>query len=113
MRMAIVVAASLLMTGCAALVVGGAAVGGYQMGKDERSASQIAKDGTITATIKSKLIADKVVNALDVNVDTYDSHVTLIGTVGSFVERDQAGRIAGGVDGVAAVDNQLKVVSSK
>ena len=111
MRLVAVILAGLLLTGCAALVVGGAAVGGYQVGKDERSASQIAKDGTINATIKSKLIADKIVSAINVNVDTYNSQVTLTGTVGSYVERDQAGRVAQSVDGVASVDNKLKVVS--
>ena len=112
MRLAIVILSAMLLSGCTALLVGGAAVGGYQVGKDDRTASQVAKDGATTATIKSKLIADKTVSALNVNVDTYNNKVTLIGSVGSYVVRDQAGRIASGVDGVVSVDNQLKVVSN-
>ena len=97
------------LSGCTAMLLGGAPAGGYQVAKDERSAGQVAKDGSTTAAIKSRLIADKTVNALAVNVDTYAGKVTLNGTVGSYVARDQAQRLAKGVDGVVAVDNRLKV----
>ncbi|HEY5655879.1 MAG TPA: BON domain-containing protein [Woeseiaceae bacterium] len=111
MRFLAIVLMSLFLSGCTALLVGGAAVGGYQVGKDDRTAAQIARDAKTTATIKSKMVADKTVSAINVNVDTYDNRVTLSGSVGSFVARDQAGRIAAGVEGVVSVDNQLKVVA--
>ncbi len=110
MRTLILITASLLLSGCAAAVVGGAAVGGYQLGKDERTAGQITRDSATTTKIKSKMIADKAVNAFSINVDTYASRVTLRGTVGSYAARKRAGEIAAGVEGVLSVDNQIKVV---
>lgn len=111
MRLFAILLMSVFLSGCTALLIGGAAVGGYQVGKDERTAAQIARDAGTTATIKSKMVADKTVSAINVNVDTYENRVTLTGSVGSFVAKDQAGRIAAGVEGVVSVDNQLKVVT--
>jgi len=111
MRLFITLAAALMLGGCAAAMVGGAAVGGYQLGKDERTAGQVTRDGATTTKIKSKMIADKVVNAFSINVDTYANRVTLRGTVGSEAARVRAGQIARGVTGVISVDNQIKVVS--
>jgi osmotically-inducible protein OsmY len=42
--------------GCVAAVVGGAAAGGYYVGKDDRSAERIAADAAITADVKARLI---------------------------------------------------------
>jgi osmotically-inducible protein OsmY len=42
-------------------------------------------------------------------VRTYEGTVTLTGTVGSFVARDQAGRIAKQTSGVKNVNNQIVV----
>lgn len=112
MRVLILLAAALPLTGCTALMVGGAAAGGYQLGKDERSAGQVTRDGATTTKIKSKMIADKVVNAFSINVDTYANRVTLRGSVGSKAARKRAGEIAASVDGVLSVDNQIKVVSN-
>ena len=113
MRILLAVCALMMVSGCTALMVGGAAAGGYQLGKDERSASQVTRDGATTASIKSRLIADKSVSAFNVNVDTYADRVTLRGTVGSYAARARAEVIANEVDAVVAVDNQLKVVNSR
>ncbi|MBT8096159.1 MAG: BON domain-containing protein [Woeseia sp.] len=110
MRLLILLVGVLALPGCAALMVGGAAAGGYQLGKDERSAGQVTRDGATTTKIKSKMIADKVVNAFSINVDTYADRVTLRGSVGSYAARKRAGQIAAGTDGVIDVDNQIKVV---
>jgi osmotically-inducible protein OsmY len=83
----IVGAACLSLGGCAAAVIGGAAAGGYYIGKDERSASQIADDAAITATVKAKLIADAEVKALDINVSTYENVVILEGKVATAGQR--------------------------
>ncbi len=99
------------LAGCAALVVGGAAAGGYVIGKDERSPGVIVDDSTITASVKSKLIADKYVPAARVDVDTYEGTVTLNGTVSSYVARSQAEKLASETNGVRKVVNNLKVES--
>ena len=59
--------------------------------------------------MKSKLIADREVKALDVNVDTYEGVVTLRGEVGSAAQRAAAERIARESKGVKAVKNELRV----
>jgi len=98
------------LTACVPALIGGAAAGGYFLGKDDRSAEQIAKDGAITARVKSRFIGDKYVDAFDINVDTYEGVVTLKGEVNNNIAREQAGKIAAAVDGVASVDNQIRVV---
>ena len=95
------------LSGCAALLIGGAAAGGYAVGKDERSAKQIFDDGTITASIKTRYAADKYVKALSVDIDTYDGVVTLNGTVGSYIEQQRAEDIARDIVGVKSVVNKL------
>ena len=98
-----------LLGGCAAAVIGGAAAGGYYIGKDDRPATQIAQDAAITAAIKTRLIADPVVKAFDINVDTYESLVILRGRVDKAEQRASAERIARGASGVKGVRNELTV----
>jgi len=109
MRIGITLLALVLLSGCTALVIGGAAVGGYQLGKDERAPSVVASDSAITTKIKSKYVADSTVSVFGIGVRTYEGTVTLTGTVSSFVARDQAGSIAKSTNGVAVVNNQIVV----
>ena len=107
---ALLLAWSAASSGCAALLIGGAAAGGYAVGKDERPVGQIVDDGTLTASIKSKFIADKYVPAATIDVDTYEGRVTLNGTVKSYVARSQAEKLARETKGVRDVVNNLEVV---
>jgi len=109
MRITLIFLSLLLLTGCTALVVGGAAVGGYQLGKDERPPSVVASDSAITSKIKAKYVADSIVNVFNIGVRTYEGKVTLSGTVGSFVARDQAMDLAKSTAGVRTVTNQIVV----
>jgi hyperosmotically inducible protein len=96
--------------GCFWLAVGGAGVAGYQVGKDDRSLGTKVDDAAITSGVKAKLVNDGRVNALDVNVDTYEGVVTLHGHVSS---RDAAGRavqLARSVKGVKDVQSRLVIV---
>jgi hyperosmotically inducible periplasmic protein len=95
--------------GCAAAVIGGAAAGGYYIGKDARPATRIAGDAALTATIKTRLIADPAIKAFDINVDTYESIVILRGRVEKAEQRGAAERIARGTSGVRGVRNELKL----
>ena len=105
----VVVGAAFATSGCVAALIGGAAAGGYYAGKDTRTAGRIAEDGTITTAVKSKLIADPSVKALDVNVDTYEGVVTLHGEVRTAAQRAAAERVARTVKGVKGVRNELRV----
>ena len=109
MRILVVVLSFLMLSGCTALMVGGAAVGGYQLGKDERPAGVVASDSAITTKIKGKYAADSVVSVFSIGVRTYEGTVTLTGTVGSYIARDQAETIAKGTKGVKAVNNLIEV----
>jgi hyperosmotically inducible protein len=95
--------------GCVAAVVGGAAAGGYYVGKDDRSADRIAADAAITADVKARLIAEPGIRSLSINVDTYNGNVSLKGDVQSAAQRNTAGSLAGKVKGVKAVRNDLAV----
>lgn len=108
-RILIVLLASTMLGGCAAVVVGGAAVGGYHLGKDEREPGVVASDSAITTKIKGKYAADSVISVFNIGVRTWDSTVTLTGTVGSYLARDQAELIAKGTGGVKAVNNLIVV----
>jgi hyperosmotically inducible protein len=66
-------------------------------------------DAALTATIKSKMMADTTVSALQINVDTSDGVVSLSGKVRSAGERDRAIALARGTDGVSSVEDKLVV----
>lgn len=101
---------AIAVAGCVPAAIGGAAAGGYLVGKDERPASVIADDGRITTSIKSRLIADKYVDGFRISVQSYEGIVTLQGEVASNFVREHAGKIATSVDGVEKVRNEIKVV---
>ena len=109
MRYLVILLSVLLLSGCTALVVGGAAVGGYQLGKDEREPGVVASDSAITSKIKAKYVADSLVSVFNIGVRTYEGKVTLSGTVGSHVARDQALDLARSTSGVRTVTNQIVV----
>jgi len=100
-----------MLSGCTALLLGGAAAGGYVVGKDERPVKQTIDDSTITASIKTRLLADKYVKGLRLDVDTYQGVVTLHGNVRSYVERTQAEKIARDIIGVKSVVNKINVIN--
>ena len=108
-RLAGVVLCLGLLGGCAAAVVGGAAAGGYYVGQDERTASEIAQDATITSTVNTRYIRDDLVKARHINVDTHRGVVTLYGKVPSQAAASRAVAIARGVDGVRQVNSKLTI----
>jgi hyperosmotically inducible protein len=64
-------------------------------------------DAAITAKVKSALMADPDVKALQIDVDTQGGVVTLNGKVDRRTNVDKAMQIAQGVDGVRSVENHL------
>jgi hyperosmotically inducible protein len=99
------------LTGCAAAVVGGAAAGGYYVAKSDRSAGEIADDASITSSINTRYVKDDLINAFDINVDTYQGIVTLYGTVPSPQVAQRAVQLAQSVNGVKRVVSKLNVVT--
>ena len=72
-------------------------------------AEQMAADAALTAKIKSKMALDDNIEAIDINIDTAGSVVTLRGTVSSQDERQRAVRMARETDGVTSVVDQLVI----
>src|SRR5688572_25836361 len=60
--------------------------------------------------VKQALEGDGKIQGAGIDVTATDGKVTLWGTTATPGERSRAGQIASKVDGVSAVDNQLKVV---
>lgn len=73
-----------------------------------KTAGENIDDATITATVKSKLVADKASNLLRVDVDTNRGTVYLNGIVETADQRARAEEIARRVDGLKNVVNNLQ-----
>ena len=66
-------------------------------------------DGSLTAKIKAKMALDDSVKALDIDVDTTGSTVTLSGVVANESQRQRALQLARETTGVAQVVDRLRV----
>lgn len=79
--------------------------------KAPRTASQVATDAAITASVKSKLLADDRTKGFDINVDTYNGVVTLEGGADSQAARLAASEVAGHAENVVLIKNNLVVAT--
>lgn len=70
---------------------------------------QVFDAAAITTAMKAKLVADDDLKALDINVDTVGGVVTLTGMAPSASAKNRATDIAGTVEGVSSVNNNLTV----
>jgi osmotically-inducible protein OsmY len=68
-------------------------------------------DATVTAKVKTALVAEPGLKAFAINVDTAGGVVTLKGTTDSQEHRQKAAQVASNVEGVQSVVNQLEVKS--
>ncbi|MDQ3070460.1 MAG: BON domain-containing protein [Acidobacteriota bacterium] len=66
-------------------------------------------DASVTAAVKTRLLADPDVAGLKIDVDTTDKVVTLTGKVTSAAQKTEAGSIAKDTTGVTRVVNNLTV----
>jgi hyperosmotically inducible protein len=74
-----------------------------------RSTGTNIDDAGITASVKSKLVADKAANLTRVDVDTNNGTVYLNGTVESPEQKSRAEQLAWQANGVRSVVNNLQV----
>jgi hyperosmotically inducible periplasmic protein len=74
-----------------------------------QTAGQYVDDRTITASVKSKLVADRAANLTRVDVDTTNHVVSLNGVVQSADQKRRAEELAAQVHGVRSVNNNLQV----
>ncbi len=75
----------------------------------QKTVGNMVDDGTITASIKAGLLDNKATSSMQINVESYKGTVQLSGFVGSQAEKDAAGKVAGGVNGVTKVINSLAI----
>lgn len=74
-----------------------------------KKTGRVLSDAEITAAVKTKMIADTHVHAMDINVDTDNGVVTLNGSVRSAAEKAEAMRVARRTHGVKRVVDKLIV----
>jgi hyperosmotically inducible protein len=74
-----------------------------------KTAGQNVDDATITASVKSTLVADKAANLTRVDVDTTLGVVSLNGVVESPDQKSRAEQLASRVNGVRKVVNNLQI----
>ena len=77
------------------------------------SAGQYVDDSVITTKVKALIAEDEALKAFDINVKTYKGIVQLRGFVDSKKTIEKAGKIAGSVEGVKSVKNDLIVKVAK
>ena len=75
----------------------------------ERTVGAKVDDGIVTAKVKSALLADPSVKALDITVATNKGQVQLSGYVDSKSQMDQAVLLARGVVGVTGVESRMSL----
>jgi hyperosmotically inducible protein len=74
-----------------------------------KTAGTTIDDATITASVKSKLVADKAANLTRVDVDTNNGTVYLNGTVETPEQKAKAEDLARQASGVRNVVNNLQI----
>jgi len=95
-----------LLSGCAAAVVGGAAV----VAHDRRSTGTVIDDQGIELSVKNAIYQDPAIDNDDhIKVTSYNGVVLLVGETTSEENFQQAATLAGGVNGVNRVVNELAV----
>jgi osmotically-inducible protein OsmY len=82
---------------------------GEQTAKAAGATRRAIEEGSLTAKIKAKMALDDHVKALDLNVDTVGSVVTVSGSVNTEAERQRALALARDTQGVTQVIDRLQV----
>jgi hyperosmotically inducible protein len=81
-------------------------------GRALEKAGAVLDDASVTAKVKTALIAEPGLSGMAIDVDTSQNVVTLNGTVASDDLRQRAERVARGIEGVKEVKNNLTVKAS-
>jgi len=78
---------------------------------NRRTLGEITDDTAIHTAIKAKLIADRDIQGLQIDVDVHQGEVTLSGRIPSEVLRNRAIKIASEVKGVQTVHDSLAMIT--
>ncbi len=107
--MTVILTVILAASGCSGLLLGDPQRVHTPTEVDERQAAQTATDQALARAVDSRLSADESLGGYAIAVSAAKGNVKLRGTVDSFDARDRAVSIVRGVDGVATIDNQIRV----
>lgn len=77
--------------------------------RTQSSTGDYLDDSVITSKVKAKLLEDKEVSGLAVNVETFKGVVQLSGFVKSEAERQKAVQLARSVGGVKDIKNDIRL----
>lgn len=94
-----------LISGCAALVVGGAG----SRGSYPATAGTQDADAKISMLVRRELGSDRMLEGTQIKVTTQNGVVTLEGSVSSYSVRSQAETLTAGVAGVTGILNRLSI----
>lgn len=100
--------ASTLATGCAPLIIGGAMVGGVNVATDRRTSGTQLEDETIEIKATARL-REQLGEKVHVSVNSYNRVVLVTGEANSEETRARIDGIAGGVENVSKVLNEVAV----
>ncbi|OOF36076.1 division/outer membrane stress-associated lipid-binding lipoprotein [Rodentibacter heidelbergensis] len=108
-KLALILTASILLQGCVAAVLGGAAAG-TKVATDPRTIGTQVDDETLEFKVENALDKDEQINSeARVNAVSYSARVLLIGQVPSESTKSTATELAKGVEGVSDVYNELRI----
>jgi osmotically-inducible protein OsmY len=105
----IIVAAVPLLGGCAAAVLGGAATG-VLVANDRRTVGTVTEDQAIQLKASSR-VGERVKDA-HLNFNSYNRLVLITGEVPNAAAREEAERVARGVENVRGVFNEVQVAGN-
>lgn len=100
---------------CALVVLGTSGLGlvslqsGCAATPTKESTGEVVDDSTITVKVKTAFIKDDVVKSSAISVVTFKGVVQLSGFVDNSAQKYRAGKVAGAVRGVVAVQNNISV----
>ncbi len=101
--------ASLLSTGCAPLLIGGAMVGGVTVATDRRTSGTQLEDETIEVKAAGR-IREQLGEKVHANVNSYNRVALITGEANSEEARAQLEQVVGGIENVQKVLNETAVM---
>lgn len=107
-----VLLASHLLSGCAPVVVGGAAATGAVVATDQRTTGTLVEDQAIELKIKNAILSDKALNEQShVNVTSFNTNVLLTGEASTEAARNKVIDIAKRTEKVSHVFNEIAIAA--
>jgi hyperosmotically inducible protein len=87
--------------------------GGAELPAESKAPSDYIEDSVLTVRVKTALLAERSIPAVDISVETNKSEVQLSGKVENDQQRRTAVQVASAVQGVAGVKDRLAVRSPR